>query len=106
MYIHNIVMNKTIYYYLILLAIFLFSFSLIPIVFEIIERKITINIPYISLIPMLLSIIIYLFITISRQYYIHIFCYVVALICISIILFLKRQYDKNNNNSTPLNIFS
>jgi uncharacterized protein with PQ loop repeat len=88
--------DKTIYYYLILFAILLFTFSLIPIVFEIIQQKLTSNIPYISLICMFLSFIIYLFVTISRRYYIHIFFYLICLICISIILFLKSKYDNNN----------
>lgn len=88
--------DKTIYYYLLLFAIFLFTFSLIPLVFEIIQQKITLNIPYTTLICMFLSFIIYLFVTISKKYYIHIFFYLICLICVSIILFLKRNYDKNN----------
>lgn len=82
---------------LILFAIFLFSFSFIPIVFEIIQQKITINIPYISLICILISFLIYLYISISRQYYTHMFFYLVGLISISIIIFLKRKYDNNVN---------
>lgn len=88
--------NKTIYYYLILFATFLLTFSFIPIVFEIINQKITSNIPYVSLIFMMISFLIFLFITIDRKYYIHIFFYLISLISISIILFLKRNYDKNN----------
>jgi len=88
--------NKTIYYYLILFAIFLLTFSFVPIVFEIINQKITSNIPYISLIFMIISFLIFLFITINRGYYIHIFFYLISLISISIILFLKKNYDKNN----------
>ena len=88
--------NKTIYYYLILFAIFLFSFAFIPLVFEIIQQKITINIPYISLICMLLAFLIYLFITINRGYYIHIFFYLIGLVSILLILFLKQKFDKNN----------
>ena len=88
--------NKTFYYYLILLATFLFTFSFIPLVLEIIQQKITSNIPYVTLICMFISFIIYLFITISRQYYIHIFLYLIALISIAIILFFKKKYDTNN----------
>ena len=87
--------NKTIYYYLILFATFLINFSLIPIVFEIIQERITSNIPYVSLICMMIANLIYLFIVISRQYYAHIFFYFVGLISISIIIFLKRDYDKD-----------
>ena len=85
--------DKTIYYYLILFATFLFSFSFVPLVFEVIQKQITINIPYISLIFMFISFILYLFITISRQYYVHIFFYLIGLICVSLLLFLKRKYD-------------
>jgi len=101
--------DKTIYYYLILFAIFLFAFSFIPLVFQIIQDKITSNIPYITLICMFLSFTIYLFVTISRRYYIHIFFYLISLICVSIIIFLKashipqrslvnnKQYSKNTD---------
>jgi uncharacterized protein with PQ loop repeat len=90
--------DKSIYYYLILFATFLFSFAFIPLVFEIIQKKITINIPYISLLCMFISFIIYLFITINRQYYSHIFFYLVGLICVSLIIFLKRKYDNIKKN--------
>ena len=73
----NTTNNKNIYYYLILFATLLITFSLIPIVFEIIEQKITSNIPYVSLICMLISFLIYLFITIHRKYYIHVFFYLI-----------------------------
>lgn len=89
--------DKSIYYYLILFATFLFSFAFIPLVFEIIQQKITINIPYITLICMFISFIIYLFITINRQYYSHIFFYLIGLICVSLIIFLKRKYDNKKN---------
>jgi uncharacterized protein with PQ loop repeat len=88
--------DKSIYYYLILFATFLFSFSFIPIVFEIVEQKLTSNIPYVSLICMIVAFLIYLFITINRKYYVHIFFYLIGLISVSTILFLKRSYDKNN----------
>jgi len=90
--------NKTFYYYLILFATFIFIFSFIPLIYEIIQEKVTSNIPYITLICMFISFFIYLFITISRRYYIHIFLYLVAIICISVIIFLKRYYDGNNIN--------
>ena len=88
--------DKTIYYYLILFATFLFSFSFVTLVFEVIQQRLTINIPYTTLILMLISFLIYLFITIHRKYYLHIFFYLVGFVCVSIILFLKRIYDKKN----------
>lgn len=88
--------DKTIYYYLILFATFLFTISFIPILFEIIQQKITSNIPYISIICMMISFLIYLFITISRQYYFHLFFYSIGLISVTIIFLLKRKYDNNN----------
>ena len=88
--------DKSIYYYLILFATFLFTFSFVPLVFEVIQQRLTINIPYTTLICMMLSLLIYLFITIHRKYYLHIFFYLVSFVCISIILFLKKTYDKKN----------
>jgi uncharacterized protein with PQ loop repeat len=88
--------NKSIYYYLILFSTFIFTFALIPIVFEIIQQKITSNIPYISLFFFIIGFLIYLYIAITRGYYIHIFFYTIGLLCISIIIFLKRNFDKNN----------
>ena len=91
-----IIINKTFYYYLILFSIFLISFSFIPLTFEILQQKLTSNIPYTTLICLIIAFLIYLFISINRQYYIHIFFYLIGLICISIILYLKTQYNNNN----------
>jgi hypothetical protein len=88
--------NKTIYYYLILFAIFLTSFSFIPIIFEVIQQKLISNIPYISIILILLTFLIYTFIAIVKKYYIHLFFYLIGLISISILLYLKIIYNDNN----------
>ena len=96
--------DKSLYYYLILFATFLFTFAFIPLVFEIIQQKVTINIPYITLICMLISFLIYLFITLNRQYYYHIFLYLVGFICVAILLFLKRKFDNTSNNMNFMNI--
>ena len=88
--------HKSIYYYLILFATFIFAFSLIPIVFQIMQQKITSNIPYVSLICIIIGFLIYLYIAISRFYIVHIFIYTLGLLCVSIILFLKTKFDNNN----------
>jgi uncharacterized protein with PQ loop repeat len=99
--------NKTFFYYLILFAIFLFTFAFIPLLFEILQQKVTSNIPYTTLICMIISLIIYLYVTIIRKYYIHMFFFFISLICISIILYLKTIYDTNNYKiSMYNNIFS
>ena len=85
--------QKKVYYYLTIFVTFLFSFSFIPLLFQIIQLRITANIPYITLICILLVLIYNLFISIQKEYYIRIFFYLIALICISIILFLKGKYD-------------
>ena len=94
--------DKSYYYYIILFATFLFTFSYIPIVFQIIQQKKSSNIPYISLISMFVAFIFFLFVTISRQYYIHLFFYLVGLISISVIIFYKKYYD--NSPIIPKNI--
>jgi uncharacterized protein with PQ loop repeat len=90
--------DKSIYYYLIMFATFLICFSFVPLIFEILQEKITSNIPYATLICFVVALLIYLFITISREYFIHSILYSIALACSIIILFLKRKYDKNNTN--------
>jgi uncharacterized protein with PQ loop repeat len=90
--------DKSVYYYLIMFATFLICFAFVPLIFEILQEKITSNIPYATLICFTLALLIYLFITISREYFIHSILYSIALACSIIILFLKRKYDKNNTN--------
>jgi uncharacterized protein with PQ loop repeat len=94
--------DKSYYYYIILFATFLFTFAFVPIVFQIIQKKISSNIPYVSLICIFISFILYLFISISRQYYVHLFFYLVGLISVSMIIFYKNYY--NNNPITPNSI--
>jgi uncharacterized membrane protein YoaK (UPF0700 family) len=89
--------DKTIYYYFILLAILLFCFSFIPLIFEIFQKKITSNIPYLTLILLMISFLIFLFVTFSRQYYYHFVFYLIGFISIVIILFLKKKFDITNN---------
>lgn len=88
--------DKSIYYYLILFSTFLFTFALIPIIFQIIQSKITNNIPYISLIFFVIGFLVYLYIAITRRYYVHIFFYLIGLLSVSIIILLKNKYDNNN----------
>ena len=92
--------DKTIYYYLILFAIFLTSFSFIPIIFEVMQQKLISNIPYVTIILILLTFLIYTFIAIVKKYYIHLFFYFIGLISISILLYLKIIY--NNSNSIEI----
>ena len=86
-------MVGSIYYYLIMFATLLFIFSFIPMVFEILQQKITSNIPYISLFSLLISLLIFLFITIIKEYYIHSIFYSIGLLSVIILLFLKKSYD-------------
>ena len=90
--------NKTIFYYLILFSNFLLNFSLIPLIFEVNQQKFTNNIPYSTILLILIAQIILLFVIIYKGYYFHIFIYSTGLICSSILLFLKRYYDKENTN--------
>ena len=90
--------NKTVFYYLILFSNFMLNFSLIPLLFEVNQQKYTNNIPYFTILLILISQILLLFVVIYKGYYYHIFIYSVGLICSSILLFLKRYYDKKSTN--------
>ena len=89
-------MVGSIYYYLIMFATLLFTFSFVPIVFEILQQKITSNIPYISLFSLLISLLIFLFIAIIKSYYIHSIFYSIGLLSVIIICFLKKSYDSKS----------
>ena len=89
-------MVGSIYYYLIMFATLLFTFSFVPIVFEILQQKITSNIPYISLFSFLISFLIFLFIAIIKEYYIHSIFYSIGLLSVIILCFLKKSYDNKS----------
>lgn len=89
------IIDKTVYYYLILFSTFLFTFAFIPLVFEIIQQKITSNIPYITLFSLLIAFLIYLYIAIDRQYLCHMFFYIVGIFSIIIIIFIKKNQIEN-----------
>lgn len=88
--------NKTIYYYIILFATFLTSFSFIPIVFYVYQQKIISNIPFLSLILLLVTYLIYLFVAITKKYYIHLFFYLISLLCTLLLIYFKLTYNNNN----------
>lgn len=90
--------NKTVFYYIILFSNFMLNFSLVPLLFEVNQQKNTNNIPYFTILLILISQILLLFVVIYKGYYFHIFIYSVGLICSSILLFLKRYYDQKNRN--------
>ena len=89
-------MVGSIYYYLIMFATLLFTFSFVPMVFEILQQKITSNIPYISLFSLLIALLIFLFISIIKSYYIHSIFYSIGLLSVIIICFLKSSYDSKS----------
>ena len=89
-------MVGSIYYYLIMFATLLFTFSFVPMVFEILQQKITSNIPYISLFSLLIALLIFLFIAIIKSYYIHSIFYSIGLLSVIILCFLKKSYDNKS----------
>jgi uncharacterized protein with PQ loop repeat len=89
-------MVGSLYYYLIMFATLLFTFSFVPMFFEILQQKITSNIPYISLFSLLISFLIFLFISIIKEYYIHSIFYSIGLLSVIILLFLKKSYDSKS----------
>ena len=73
------------YYYLIMIAILLFTFGFIPIVMD------GIKLPMLSIISFLLSFLIYLFISIIKKYYIHSIFYIIGLLAIITLLFISQK---------------
>jgi len=57
------------------------------------------NIPYSSLILMVIAFLIFLYYSIEKKYYIHISLYLVGFLSISFIIFLKLNDSKIENKS-------
>ena len=96
--------NKTVFYYIILFSNFMLNFALIPLLFEVNQQRYTGNIPYFTILLILISQILLLFVVIYKGYYFHIFIYAVGMICSSLLLFLKRYYD--NRESDVVNVIN
>ena len=91
-------MNGSFYYYILLFATFLITFSFVPLLFEIVKTKIAINIPYSSLLLALFSLSIFMFVSLSKKYYFHLLFYLIGFISLFIVIFLKKSYDKKIQN--------
>jgi|TARA_B110000483_G_scaffold138665_1_gene165711 hypothetical protein len=98
--------NKTTIYYIIVASIFLMNFSFIPLLLEVLQQRNMTNIPYLTLITMLISQILLLFVVFYRGYYYHIFIYLVGFVCISTLLFLKPMYDNKNIQVINRNVYN
>lgn len=88
--------DKTLFYYLILGATFLMNFAFVPLLFEVMQQKTTSNIPYLTLICFLIAQLLFLFVVFYRNYYFHIFIYLIGFVCVSSLLFLKHFMDNKN----------
>jgi O-antigen/teichoic acid export membrane protein len=95
----NVIRNMNqdeIFYKFIILATIISIFSLVPVLYKVIQQKITSNIPYVSLILICIAFLIFMYISVSKGYYLHLFFYTFGLLCTSIIIYLKRKYDNTN----------
>ncbi len=92
----NFLQDKTLYYSMLLFANFLICFSVMPLVYETSMLKMTINIPFFSLVCLGVAFIIFTIVSILRKYWVHVFIYFIAFIGIIILFVNKIQYDKNN----------
>ena len=98
--------DKTTIYYVIVAATFLLNFAFIPLLFEVLQQKNMSNIPYLTLICILISQVLLLFIVLYRSYYYHVFIYLVGFVCISALLFLKPRFDEKNTQIINKNIYN
>ncbi len=79
------------YYYLILIAIFLTTCGYAALLRHVYEVKNADCIPYLTLLPILVSLVIFLFIAFVRKYPIHLMLYLVSIVAIMGILNMKRN---------------
>ncbi len=94
----NFLQDKTLYYSLLLFANFLICFSLIPLVYETTMLKMTINIPFFTLVCFAVAFFIFMIVSLLRYYWVHLFIYSIAFISVIILFVNKMQFDKNNTN--------
>lgn len=82
------------YYYLILIAILLTTCGYAALLRHVYELKNADCVPYLTLLPILLGLLIFLFIAFVRKYPIHLMLYLISVVTIMGILNMKR-------NATP-----
>lgn len=98
--------DKSTAYYFIVTAIFLLNFAYIPLLFEVLQQKNTSNIPYLTLICILISQLLLLFIVFYRSYYYHVFIYLVGFVCVAAILFLKPTFYGRNTQLIKKTVYN
>lgn len=82
------------YYYLILTAIFLTTCGYAVLLRRVYELKNADCVPYLTLLPILVGLLIFLFIAFVRKYPIHLILYLVSVVAIMGILNMKRNAPK------------
>ncbi len=87
-------MSTSPYYYLILIAILLTTCGYAILLKHVYDLKNADSIPYLTLLPILAGLLIFLFIAFVRKYPIHLMLYLVSVVSIIGILNMKR-------NATP-----
>ena len=79
------------YYYLILTSIFLTTCGYVALLKHVYDAKNADCVPYLTLLPILAALLIFLFIAFVRKYPIHLMLYIIALVAIMGILNMKRN---------------
>ncbi len=79
------------YYYLILTAIFLTTCGYAALLRHVYELKNADCVPYLTLLPILVGLLILLFIAFIRKYPVHLMLYLVSVVAIMGILNMKRN---------------
>lgn len=92
--------SDLIYYYAIMVSIMFKSFAFIPIIADVMEKKYTKNIPYVSLFLFLMSSLILIVISVYKKYYIHFMFFIIMFVACVILIILKTKYDNYNENFT------
>tara|TARA_Y200000002_G_scaffold370788_2_gene366713 strand:- start:277 stop:603 length:327 start_codon:yes stop_codon:yes gene_type:complete len=98
--------DKTTMYYIIVAATFLLNFAYVPLLLEVLQQRNLNNIPYLTIILILISQILLLFVVFYRSYYYHVFIYLVGFVCVAALLFLKPIYQDKNTQVINKNIYN
>ncbi len=79
----------------ILFANLLLVFAFIPLTYEVAVMKMSINIPYSTIVTAGFAFLIFMLISVMKKYWFHVFIYFIGLIAVLWMLVNKKEYDMN-----------
>jgi hypothetical protein len=81
----------------ILFANLLLVFAFIPLTYEVAVMKMSINIPYSTIVTAGFAFLIFMLISVMKKYWFHVFIYFVGFLCALSLFMNKKVFDENHS---------